>query len=220
MSPGRVSPSIPARLLCSDMPGSRVRPEPYPPFDCAECGRRVVPGLDRARHSRRFCSLGCSRRFHKRSAPPRPPMSERKRRARARLRSAKVGSRGTVCWVAGQCRRCAAPFVARPTGGRWPAAYCSAECCYRENKQEGKHRRRARGRSVERVYRRQIFERDGWMCQLCGKKVMRGAVVPHPLAPTIDHVVPLAAGGLHEPANVQLAHFLCNARKSDRGEAD
>jgi len=52
------------------------------------------------------------------------------------------------------------------------------------------------------------------------KKVMRGAVVPHPLAPTIDHVVPLAAGGLHEPANVQLAHFLCNARKSDRGEAD
>ncbi len=37
-----------------------------------------------------------------------------------------------------------------------------------------------------------------------------------PLAPVIDHIVPLDAGGLHEPANVQCAHFLCNSKKGAR----
>jgi 5-methylcytosine-specific restriction endonuclease McrA len=35
--------------------------------------------------------------------------------------------------------------------------------------------------------------------------------VPHPKAPTIDHIIPLAHGGDDTRANVQLAHFLCNA---------
>lgn len=190
------------------------------PFDCAECGVRVVPGVDAAPWSRRFCSSAHSRKFYKRKWNAAQPMSERRRLARARLRSAGRGTRGTIGWIAGECRRCSRPFIARPTGGARPAAFCSDRCGLRERGSEAKYRRRARGASPNKVYRRQIFERDGWMCQLCGKKVMRGAVVPHPLAPTIDHVVPLAAGGLHEPANVQLAHFLCNARKSDRGEAD
>ncbi|NEA63940.1 HNH endonuclease [Streptomyces sp. SID12488] len=40
--------------------------------------------------------------------------------------------------------------------------------------------------------------------------------VPSPMAPTLDHIVPLARGGSHEPANVQAAHFLCNNKKNDR----
>lgn len=35
--------------------------------------------------------------------------------------------------------------------------------------------------------------------------------VPHPKAPTIDHIIPLAVGGDDTRANVQLAHFLCNS---------
>jgi 5-methylcytosine-specific restriction endonuclease McrA len=62
-----------------------------------------------------------------------------------------------------------------------------------------------------------IFERDRWVCQLCSKKIKRDVVAPHLLAPTIDHIVPLARGGTHEPANAQAAHFICNTRKSDRG---
>lgn len=41
--------------------------------------------------------------------------------------------------------------------------------------------------------------------------------VPHPKAPTIDHVVPLAEGGHDTRANVQLAHFLCNSIKGRGG---
>ena len=64
-----------------------------------------------------------------------------------------------------------------------------------------------------------MFQRDRWTCQLCGKRVVRSAVVPHPRAPVIDHIVPLAAGaevgGVDAPWNVQCAHFLCNSYKRD-----
>lgn len=73
---------------------------------------------------------------------------------------------------------------------------------------------------VEVVYRYRIFERDGWKCRLCDRKVDRDAVTPSPLAPTLDHVVPLSEGGTHEPANVQCAHFICNSRKGVRGVAE
>lgn len=88
-----------------------------------------------------------------------------------------------------------------------------------EDKREAKQRRRARQRDafVAPVNRRRIFERDKWRCGLCGKAVKRGAIAPHPLSPTIDHVIPLAKGGTHEPANVQTAHYICNSRKSDSG---
>jgi 5-methylcytosine-specific restriction endonuclease McrA len=66
-----------------------------------------------------------------------------------------------------------------------------------------------------RPYRRlDIFERDGWRCQLCRRPVKRAATVPHPLAPTIDHVIPLALGGPDAPENVQCACFECNTHKS------
>lgn len=41
--------------------------------------------------------------------------------------------------------------------------------------------------------------------------------VPHPKAPTVGHVVPLAKGGTHERANCRTACFRCNCGKQDRG---
>ena len=73
---------------------------------------------------------------------------------------------------------------------------------------------------VEKVYRRKIFDRDLWLCKLCGKPVDRNAQVPDPRAATIDHIIPLSKGGTHEPSNTQCAHFLCNALKSDKGEGE
>lgn len=53
------------------------------------------------------------------------------------------------------------------------------------------------------------------MCGICGDPIPRAAVVPDPLAPVLDHVVPLARGGVHAIDNVQAAHFLCNSFKRD-----
>ncbi|MCY0928318.1 HNH endonuclease signature motif containing protein [Streptomyces sp. H27-H1] len=97
---------------------------------------------------------------------------------------------------------------------------CSLKCeiiKLRDDKREAKYRYRARKRNafVAPVLPRAIFERDRWRCHLCGRAIRRGAVVPAPLAPVLDHVIPLAQGGTHEPANVQAAHYLCNSIKSD-----
>jgi 5-methylcytosine-specific restriction endonuclease McrA len=62
----------------------------------------------------------------------------------------------------------------------------------------------------------QIRERDRDRCGLCGKRVGEQAW-PHPLSPSLDHIVPLSRGGAHDPANVQLAHLSCNIRKGNRG---
>jgi 5-methylcytosine-specific restriction endonuclease McrA len=70
---------------------------------------------------------------------------------------------------------------------------------------------------VADVNRLQIFKRDRLICHICGKKTDPRKSAPHPKAPTIDHIVPIAKGGTHEPANVATACFMCNATKSDRG---
>lgn len=114
-------------------------------------------------------------------------------------------------WYAGFCADCGEPFIHNMP----QTIACSDRCKARL----ANSRRRAVERSafVENVSRRKIYERDGWRCQLCRKPVARDEVVPHPLAPVLDHIIPLAKGGTHEPANTQCAHFLCNSLKGDRG---
>lgn len=109
------------------------------------------------------------------------------------------------------CAGCGERFT--PSHGR---RYCNPSCAKRHHKREAKHRRRVRQRGGQRVYFAHICERDGWRCHLCGRPVDRQAHVPHPLAPTRDHVVPLSLGGTHEPTNVRLAHFSCNTKKGTR----
>src|SRR5690606_34791226 len=57
-------------------------------------------------------------------------------------------------------------------------------------------------------------------CALCGEDI--DYTLPHldPGQFVIDHIVPLAKGGLDELSNIQAAHRLCNRRKSDKTEAE
>ncbi|WP_353962043.1 HNH endonuclease [Mycolicibacterium houstonense] len=82
---------------------------------------------------------------------------------------------------------------------------------------EERKRARKAGAYVEPVYRKRVFNRDGYRCHLCGKKTDQTKKVPHPKAPTLDHIIPLASGGTHEPSNCRCACFLCNSLKGDRG---
>lgn len=79
-------------------------------------------------------------------------------------------------------------------------------------------RRRARKFAVpyEDLSVTDVFERDGWVCWLCGDPIDRAAVSPHPLSASLDHVVPLSRGGHHVMSNVAAAHLRCNCIKKDR----
>lgn len=61
-----------------------------------------------------------------------------------------------------------------------------------------------------------IYDRDGWVCKLCGDPVDRGARFPAPLSVSLDHIVPLSKGGHHTRQNVQCAHLLCNTKRGNR----
>ena len=54
-------------------------------------------------------------------------------------------------------------------------------------------------------------------CGICGKPVDKSLKWPHPLSPTVDHIIPVDKGGHpSDIANLQLAHFTCNRWKSDK----
>jgi len=105
-----------------------------------------------------------------------------------------------------------------------PRQYKCERCVYlnkRARKTRYKQRRRAAklgAEVVESFTLTEIAERDRHRCGLCHRKVDMTKCVPHPRSPTLDHVIPLSKGGDHSRANAQLAHFLCNSIKGDRGE--
>ena len=179
---------------------------------CTVCG---TPH-ESARPDGKYCSDDCRAvDYAKRGIrPKREPGWTWTRRARAKfkLRKAACGIRGSR-WAAGSCERCGTPFVSVVNNdiGR----YCSDACKRRASK--SRRRARKRGAYSEPYSRHQIFERDRWRCHICRRKTSRTKVVPHPRAPVIDHLVPLAEGGDDTAANVATACFLCNSTKRDAG---
>lgn len=198
---------------------------------CRNCGVAFKP---KRTERVTFCSRECSFAF-KAAVPKAPPAQKpclmcgatcppkhtycgdecRKESARRKARA--YGERkhqGKTC----VCRVCGVSF--HPTYATKKRACCSVACANEAARQDirnSKQMRRARkkGAFVDAVYRQRIFERDGWRCRICGGRVKRDACAPHPMAPTLDHIVPLAKGGTHEPRNVQLAHSMCNSMKGD-----
>ena len=79
------------------------------------------------------------------------------------------------------------------------------------------HKRRALKRKLpaDNIRPSEVYERDGWVCGICGDPVERSLKWPDPKSPSLDHVKPLSKGGHHVLANVQLAHLECNVRKGD-----
>ena len=123
----------------------------------------------------------------------------------------------TRVFVATNCDICGTTFLCL-----FGSRVCSDPCkAVRDNdlRRNGKHKRRALRRAAfrENVSASKTFAKDDNECQLCGEPMDMASKAPHPLSPTVDHIIPLARGGTHEPANVQSAHFICNAYKGDRG---
>ena len=164
---------------------------------CTECGKPFL-GTKQAL----YCSPTCSR-------------NRAKRYEREKYR------RQTIYGDVLKCRWCGAEFALEYKGRR---VYCSGQCAKRAEKAAPNRIRRrknyeqavAEGETFSSL---EIFERDNWMCGIYGEPVCRDESVPHPRAPTLDHIIPLAAGieggGVHTRANVQCACFMCNSLKSD-----
>lgn len=137
-----------------------------------------------------------------------------------------------AAWRRARAERLAAERAARP---QTPCPYCGdpmanprrvqcgkAKCRQRWQAQRMRtymHERRVRlrGGRVESFTAEEIFERDGWRCGICQQRVGRTLEHPHPRSASLDHIIPIAAGGDHVRENVQCAHLGCNSRKCHLG---
>lgn len=191
-------------------------PPKFSQFYCAECGKHCVRGNNVPHHASKFCGKQCNKaNWKKRNGYSVGP------------RKLLVKSEGTVTQILtwqSHCaihsdvlkvtRICTCPQCGtRFSTWKGSQTYCSKKC-----KDYAKHyRRRMREREAwqEDVHLYRLGTRDLWICGICRTSVDRTLRVPHHLAPTVDHIHPIAKGGKHCYSNVQLAHFICNASKRD-----
>lgn len=126
------------------------------------------------------------------------------------------------------CRRARPKTVACPVCGG-PQKYAHAKTCSRAGDMAsrrakllasggGRRPRALRPRDSQRRFkgvrgRSLIAARDGWGCGICGEFIDENVRHPDPRSASVDHVVPLALGGLDTLENVRLAHLVCNASR-------
>lgn len=145
-------------------------------------------------------------------------LSQAKSRYVHHLRDKRMGDRVNK---AIECKWCGMSFIPKYNDRR--RAYCSPTCQKRSERiskrlRNDTLRRRevVEERPVERFKAIEIYERDGWRCGICGKKVDKKLKAPNYKSPSIDHIVPISKGGLHERKNVRLAHWICNSKRGDK----
>jgi len=117
------------------------------------------------------------------------------------------------------CADCSMQF-----SGTVSQKFCTEKCRNLHRSRHANHRRRAQLRRVGEVkiraiYKRDICERDQWICQLCHTPVLPKHKYPHPMSASIDHIIPVSEGGHHASINVQLVHFVCNSKRGNKGQA-
>lgn len=196
---------------------------------CENCGESIVRGR-RGNDSRRFCSRECSNYFGRNIS-----LSERV--CKLFIKTCSVcgilfstrfpnkkycGSIGCATLSRSRyyvkknnlskefkCIKCNR-LVLSIVGSR-KRKYCSDKCA----KKAAKHKRLYRnGNSYSGFNPFTVFERDKFICQLCGIKTLkskRGST--HPRAPELDHIIPLSKGGEHSERNTQCCCRRCNGKK-------
>lgn len=179
-----------ARGLCGSCYPKQFPPKRKPKmFSCRHCGTEVSRSRDRGDS---FCSPACAQNWRAaRDTDNQPNRS---------------------CVICGKRFRTEA----------WNCTTCSRECAARQHsirRSRARALRRSRLTSSQlgRVDSVRVFNADGYRCHLCGGMTVKSARVPHPHAPTVDHIIPLSEGGQHDMSNVRTACFICNSRKGARG---
>lgn len=217
--------------FCSKDCANKARRKPNGRFkQCSECDT-LLATMD----ARKFCSGRCAareygrlRRARRLLPTPRPLASC------ARCGAAPVAKQGAK-YCSAKCRLMRPPatrlIACRICGVEFTVGnhqanrvYCTRKCYYgsseyAQKKKPAIMKREAlkRGVAAESIRPQDIYRRDRWRCGICGGSVDKALKFPDRMSASLDHIVPLAAGGDHTRINVQLAHMGCNAKKGARG---
>lgn len=131
-----------------------------------------------------------------------------------------------------QCKCCGAEFLAETA----TSFYCAPSCKWESKRERQKadvarfyetrrardSRRRARKRvgCAEKIVAREVFERDGFICHVCGEPTVfdpsTRSKTSDPRTAELEHIIPLAEGGQHVWSNVACSCRACNRAKGTK----
>lgn len=117
-----------------------------------------------------------------------------------------------------QCKLCGRTFESK-----FGRQFCSLACKKKWNNRLREKRKSLRtkkakenGKYDNTITLEKVFKRDKGICYICGKKLTLDTFYNNPLAPTIEHVIPIIKGGTHTWNNVKLACRRCNNLKGSK----
>lgn len=190
---------------------------------CAVCGYEFEHSMISLRHP--TCNLHCpecakadrtERQMREQKQKEKQKAELEQQRAEARERKAEARAER----LADRLHPC--PVCETMTTNR---KYCSPACSHKANNHRKELRRRAKlvNAIVDAdIEIHELFSRDRGVCHICGgacdwndKEIRPTGIICGDYYPSVDHVIPLAKGGLHEWNNVRLAHRICNSLKRD-----
>jgi len=83
----------------------------------------------------------------------------------------------------------------------------------RKKNNQARRARLVNSDSLEKVIAEEIYERNFYICGICGLPIDRELKHPNRLSPSLDHILPISKGGKHNKDNMQPAHLICNVVK-------
>lgn len=107
------------------------------------------------------------------------------------------------------CKVCGKLFIGKTT----TSVCCSPECSKKNDNRKKDKRLYKNGQPDLSINLTRLYKRDNGICQLCGKHIDFDCDWNSDDYPSIDHIIPIAKGGMHQWDNVQLACRGCNTFK-------
>ena len=207
-------------------------------FNCRNCGKENWRKKGESSTNKKagskptFCNVSCMSEWRKKQNPKNgPEYAEHQERSKLikRLKSIVSHHKRNMEYVDQRietrhrsCSDCGVAYSDWPLSRMGRGSSRCQPCQDEANRlilKAGRAAREARERGAKgyafNVF--DVFERDGWRCQLCdcsSPKRLRGTY--HPSAPELDHIKPLSKGGEHTMENTQLLCRTCNIMKSDK----
>jgi len=209
------------QVFCSHSCAQRVRASKLEPMSCITCGvsfprqhgpekrcnscRVMLKGKQEKRHH--VCACGACLSFKRKKCDD--CLAVRRKLGIEAEKSRPVPEPPVSVVVT--CKDCGVTLPSTP--GRFLCLGCARQRKLRIAR-VGSAVRRARmsTRSVDDVDPVEIFDRDGWRCGICHRKVAKSGKGPCQV--TLDHIIPLKRGGHHVRSNLRCAHKGCNSRKA------
>lgn len=194
---------------------------------CKWCGNLFSPKGER----RVYCSDGCRKDSIENKGITKEQQLEAERKDKAINKLIKVLNKRIDEFR--ECKCCNRKYLhIKYLNG---TSYCSDECReqglrvlqkkYPKPKRMSKDKRwTLNGKADYSININKLYERDEGCCHICGghtdfkdySETAEGYFIAGNTYPSIDHVIPIAKGGLHQWDNVKLAHRICNSIKNDK----